>query len=112
MKERVLAIALSLGLIGATVPTPVRANDDLGEGRKIRHALLISVDGLHALDVANYVAAHPDSALAEHKPRRYVLQCSYPISFGFLSGPSGAGYWRIASQSWSVLRCELQSQCV
>jgi len=33
--------------------------------RDIRHVLLISVDGLHALDVANYVAAHPDSALAE-----------------------------------------------
>jgi hypothetical protein len=27
--------------------------------------LLISVDGLHALDLANYVAAHPGSALAE-----------------------------------------------
>jgi hypothetical protein len=27
--------------------------------------LLISVDGLHALDVANYVATHPHSALAE-----------------------------------------------
>jgi len=26
--------------------------------------LLISVDGLHALDVANYIAAHPNSALA------------------------------------------------
>jgi predicted AlkP superfamily pyrophosphatase or phosphodiesterase len=32
---------------------------------KIKHVLLISVDGLHALDVANYVAAHPNSALAE-----------------------------------------------
>ncbi len=31
----------------------------------IKHVLLISVDGLHALDVANYVAAHPNSALAE-----------------------------------------------
>ena len=27
--------------------------------------MLISVDGLHALDVANYVAAHPGSALAQ-----------------------------------------------
>ncbi len=27
--------------------------------------LLISVDGLHALDVANYVANHPQSALGE-----------------------------------------------
>jgi type I phosphodiesterase/nucleotide pyrophosphatase len=31
----------------------------------IQHVLLISVDGLHALDVARYVDAHPGSALAE-----------------------------------------------
>ena len=31
----------------------------------IKHVLLISVDGLHALDVANYVQNHPTSALAE-----------------------------------------------
>jgi hypothetical protein len=31
----------------------------------IDHVLLISVDGLHALDVANFVDAHPNSALAE-----------------------------------------------
>jgi hypothetical protein len=31
----------------------------------IKHVLLISVDGLHALDVSNYVAAHSNSALAE-----------------------------------------------
>ncbi len=31
----------------------------------IQHVLLISVDGLHALDVANYIAANPSSALAE-----------------------------------------------
>jgi len=29
-----------------------------------KHVLLISVDGLHALDAANYVAAHPDSVFA------------------------------------------------
>lgn len=45
------------------VPAPARANDELSH--KIKHVLLISVDGLHALDVANYVKAHPDSALAE-----------------------------------------------
>jgi hypothetical protein len=32
---------------------------------KIRHVLLISVDGLHAVDVARYVDSHPHSALAE-----------------------------------------------
>jgi len=31
----------------------------------IRHVLLVSVDGLHALDVSNYIASHPKSALAE-----------------------------------------------
>lgn len=65
MRKRFLAVALSVGLIGTTVPASLRANDELGEGRKIKHVLLISVDGLHALDVANYVAAHPNSALAE-----------------------------------------------
>ena len=31
----------------------------------VDHVLLISIDGLHALDVANYVEANPNSALAE-----------------------------------------------
>jgi len=65
VKQGLLAIALSVGLIGTTFSSPARANDEIGEGRKIKHVLLISVDGLHALDVANYVAAHPHSALAE-----------------------------------------------
>ena len=32
---------------------------------RVKHVLLISVDGMHALDVANYVQSHPGSALAE-----------------------------------------------
>jgi Type I phosphodiesterase / nucleotide pyrophosphatase len=55
---------MSVGLIGTTLSAPARANDELGDGHKIKHVLLISIDGLHALDVANYVAAHPNSALA------------------------------------------------
>src|SRR3982074_1000197 len=31
----------------------------------VDHVLLISVDGLHALDVARYVESHPSSAMAE-----------------------------------------------
>jgi hypothetical protein len=37
----------------------------LGSHRQIKHVLLISVDGLHALDLSNYTATHPDSNLAE-----------------------------------------------
>jgi hypothetical protein len=34
---------------------------------KPHHVLLLTIDGLHALDLANYVASHPDSALAKLK---------------------------------------------
>ncbi len=64
MKQKLLAIALTIGSFGTTFPATARANDELGNGQKIKHVLLISVDGLHALDVANYVASHPNSALA------------------------------------------------
>jgi hypothetical protein len=37
----------------------------LGSRRQVKHVLLISVDGLHALDLSNYVATHPDSSLAD-----------------------------------------------
>jgi len=63
LSKRILAVALSFGLLGATCPAPARANN-LSRGNPIKHVLLISVDGLHALDVANYIAAHPNSALA------------------------------------------------
>jgi hypothetical protein len=65
LKQRILAMAMSLGLLGTTLSVPARANDELGEGHKIKHVLLISVDGLHALDVARFVESHPSSALAE-----------------------------------------------
>ncbi len=34
------------------------------EPQKIKHVLLISVDGLHSIDVSNYIAANPNSTLA------------------------------------------------
>jgi hypothetical protein len=37
----------------------------LGSRHQVKHVLLISVDGLHALDLSNYVATHPDSSLAD-----------------------------------------------
>jgi hypothetical protein len=52
-----LAVALTLVLVSiasAEQSTP-----------SVKHVLLISVDGLHALDVARFVDSHPNSALAE-----------------------------------------------
>jgi hypothetical protein len=53
LKERILAIALSMGLVGASVPTPARANDEPSLGNNIKHVLLVSIDGMHVLDYLN-----------------------------------------------------------
>ena len=53
------ALLLSLCLPGLAED---RSHD---RGEEIRHVLLISIDGLHALDVARFVNDHPTSALAE-----------------------------------------------
>jgi hypothetical protein len=51
-------LAVSTLLLNAqSTPSP--------SSRKFKHVLLISIDGMHALDVANYVSQHPNSALAE-----------------------------------------------
>src|SRR6202011_3554579 len=41
------------------------AQSAAAQSGNIKHVLLISVDGVHALDVSNYVAKNPGSALAE-----------------------------------------------
>jgi hypothetical protein len=64
LKQRILAVALSVGLLGATVPAPARANDDFGDGHKIKHVLLISIDGMHAVDYENCVASNNCPTLA------------------------------------------------
>ena len=48
--------------IATAVALPAWPDDGHHETRR---TLLISVDGLHALDVARYVSSHPHSALAE-----------------------------------------------
>jgi hypothetical protein len=42
-------------------------HEDGGESSRarVRHVVLLSIDGLHQLDLANWVAAHPRSALAQ-----------------------------------------------
>ena len=50
---------LALGLLAGVVPCAV------AHAGNVEHVLLISVDGLHALDVARYIESHPNSAMAE-----------------------------------------------
>jgi len=57
---------LCLVLFLACLPTlAARANNNNNNVQNVQHVLLISVDGLHALDVTRYVHDHPRSALAE-----------------------------------------------
>jgi hypothetical protein len=51
--KKVLAAALSLGLIESTWPAPLQANDDSGGHTKIKHVLLNSIDGMHVVDYLN-----------------------------------------------------------
>src|SRR5450759_4320254 len=57
MRFRKTALSLFVGLAFGATATAQAADID--------HALLISVDGLHALDVERYIESHPNSAFAE-----------------------------------------------
>ena len=59
--RHVAAAAVSVALLGGGLPA---AYAESTIGHEIRHVLLVSVDGLHALDLTTYVAAHPESTLA------------------------------------------------
>lgn len=61
MKGEKHLIGIGLLLLGSVFATA----GDRDHDQLIRHVLLISVDGLHALDVANFIESHPNSALAE-----------------------------------------------
>jgi Type I phosphodiesterase / nucleotide pyrophosphatase len=63
---RILLASLLVACI-TVAPLPVRAGGDelSATGHTVKHVLLISVDGLHALDLSNYVNTHHDSTLAQ-----------------------------------------------
>jgi Type I phosphodiesterase / nucleotide pyrophosphatase len=50
---------LAIGTLSAALPVPARATAGM-----VKHVLLISVDGLHAIDLQRFIASHPDSTLA------------------------------------------------
>ena len=63
LKMRTFALVIGLALSATLLHAQAESGSQLNG--KVKHVLLISVDGLHALDVANYVASNPKSALAE-----------------------------------------------
>jgi hypothetical protein len=63
--SKLLAVGLSAGLLTGVVAQADSDDSPLETGHHVKHVLLISVDGLHALDLSNYVVSHPDSTLAD-----------------------------------------------
>jgi hypothetical protein len=61
--KSILSSALAASMLMAPLSIRARENE-INDGRSVKHVLLISVDGLHALDLSNYVNAHHDSTLA------------------------------------------------
>ena len=51
-------------VMAVLVSTPTLSHADDNGGR-YKHVLLISVDGLHSVDVTNFITSHPNSAMAE-----------------------------------------------
>ena len=64
MSTRLPILIATLLALGSLVPARADAAH-INQRHHVRYVLLISIDGLHALDVANYVQSHPSSALAE-----------------------------------------------
>jgi hypothetical protein len=59
-----LLAAAGMGLSALSAVPALAGNTLTQDGRPVEHVLMISVDGLHALDLANYVNSHPHSTLA------------------------------------------------
>jgi predicted AlkP superfamily pyrophosphatase or phosphodiesterase len=61
----VLGCALGLAAVATWASTSAASSTRTGAEAQGRHVLLISVDGLHASDLAAWIAEHPDSTLAK-----------------------------------------------
>ena len=94
---KLLKVAVVAGLCSflstALVPTAIHAADT-----KIRHVLVISIDGMHALDMALWVKAHPGSALGKLSGQGMMYtnasstkpSDSIPTTVGIFTGASPA----------------------
>jgi hypothetical protein len=96
-------MALGLALAAIVLAPGVEARTPLKEKLKSKHVLLISVDGLHSIDLINWVKAHPGSNLAELREHGYEYSntsCSkpsdsFPGLMALITGgsPNATGIW-------------------
>ena len=99
-------------LISASAPGD---EADRGDQRRadVRHVLLISVDGLHQVDAARWIAAHPDSTLAQlADTRRRVHRRPHADAERLVPRPGRAGDRRHAEDDRRLLRRQLRPNAV
>jgi len=104
MKSLSGKMLLAAGLIFAAMSSlTLNAAGSSGSMKKVHHVLLISVDGLHAVDLDVYIKAHPDSTLAMLAQAGTIYsnaQCSlpsdsFPGMVALVTGgsPNSTGIW-------------------
>jgi predicted AlkP superfamily pyrophosphatase or phosphodiesterase len=67
LKIRWLALGLTCVMAATALPAVSQSspNKSLPQSRQVKRVLLLSIDGFHAVDLANYVKLRPNSALAK-----------------------------------------------
>jgi hypothetical protein len=108
------AISLLTLATVCSVGTAVAQNDyNHGNQGHIKRVLLISIDGMHAVDFANCVNGLPSvnngspycPALAALGKTGVNYVAASLKALRFLPGPNGDHYWRKPRSHWRLLRC-------
>jgi hypothetical protein len=63
--KTVMSFVLAASMLMSPVQASAAGNGSNSSTQTVKHVLLISVDGLHALDLAKYVKSHENSTLAK-----------------------------------------------
>src|ERR1700733_1845020 len=99
---KMFARCFLLLLVVSCIASAFRAQDSDFKHR-VKHVLLISGDGMHALDLTNYVSSHPQSTLAQLSAHGVTFDNastsqpsdSFPGLTALVTGgsPTTAGFW-------------------
>jgi hypothetical protein len=112
-------VATWIGLLGVSVSLATGgAAQGLQASATVQHVLLLSIDGAHALDVANYVKRNPQSAMAElsgmsvtYTNASLPIGDFYPGVLSLVTGgtPNSTGVWY--DEGWDRSLSAPKSDC-
>jgi hypothetical protein len=107
MKTRVPILALFAGLCLPVISQISSVNARNSTFVSVRRVLLISIDGLHGLDLATFVRSHPDSALAQLSSSGVTYTEAF--TFKLFSGLTVFSYRRLPDFDWRSVRGRLRA---